>query len=147
MLHTLSFYGSVTTGARVTLVSKRIGMPYVVTGIRVKYALGHVGTVQHSFFISDDPEAPTAGIPSGTNLLAQYGSVDYVVGDDDVSDIQDNTIMDRMGTWVKVHAYNTDTATHTINVLITIDDLRPHPAMTHLLTLLEKLTGAQVPRV
>lgn len=144
MLHVLSFYGSVTTLARVTLVSKRLGFPYIVKNIRVKFALGHVGSVQHSFFVSDDDAAPTADIPSGTNILAQYGPVSYVVGDDDVLDMQDQTIVDRMGTWFKVHAYNGDTATHTINVVATIDDLRPHPAMAHLIELLEGLTGVKV---
>jgi len=144
MLHVLSFYGSVTAGARATFVSKRLGFPYIVKNIRVKFALGHVGLVQHKFFISDDDAAPTAEIPSGTNILAQWGSVSYVVGDDDVLDIQDQTIVDHMGTWFKVHVYNTDTATHTINVVATIDDLRPHPAMQHIIELLEGLTGAKV---
>lgn len=144
MLHVLSFYGSVTTGARVTLVSKRLGFPYIVKNIRVKFALGHVGSVQHEFFVSEDDAAPTAAIPSGTNILAQYGTVSYVVGDDDVLDMQDQTIVDRMGTWFKVHVYNTDTATHTINVVVTIDDFRPHPAMAHLIELLEGLTGTKV---
>lgn len=144
MKHTLSYYGSVNASSRVTLVSKRLGFPYVIDRIRVKYALGHVGLVQHSFFISDDPASPTSEAPSGVNILAQYGNVDYTCGDDDVEEMHDNTIIDSMGTWVKVHVYNTDTAAHTINVRIVIDDLRPHPAMSHLVELLADITGTKV---
>lgn len=146
MLHTLSFYGSVTTGARVTLVSQRISFPFILDKIRVKYALGHIGLVQHSIYVSRDSEAPTAGPPTGLDVLSQYGNVDYLCGDDDVEEDTDQTIVDEMPTWIKIHVYNTDTATHTINVRITIDDRRPSPVMTHFLTLLEKLMGAQVPR-
>jgi len=144
VLHVCSFYSSVAAAERKTLVSKRIGFPYIIKSIRIKYALGHNSLVQHEFFVSEDDEAPTAVIPSGTNILAQYGNVSYVCGDDDVEILDDNTIVDTMGTWLKVHAYNTDTYVHTINVRITIDDLRPHPVMAHLLELLQGLTGEKV---
>ena len=127
MRHVLSFQGSVTAGARVTLVSVRLGFPYQIKHIRVKFALGHTGLVQHTFYVSNDNAAPTTTIPSGQNILAQYGNVDYVIGDDDVLDMSDETFVSRMPTWLKVHAYNTDTATHTINTLITIEDFRQHP--------------------
>ena len=63
MRHVLSFQGSVTTGARVTLVSVRLGFPYQIKHIRVKFALGQVGLVQHTFYVSNDDAAPTAAIP------------------------------------------------------------------------------------
>ena len=147
MLHSLSFYGTVTAGNRITLVSQKVAFPYILDQLRLKYALGHNGLVQHSFFVSRDAEAPTTGQPTGRDILGQYGSVDYACGDDDVEVINDQTIVDESPTWLKIHAYNTDTFDHTVNVLITIDDRRPHPAMTHFLGLLEKLTGAQVPHV
>lgn len=146
MLHSLSFFGTVTAGNRVTMVSQKISFPYILDLIRVKFALGHNGLVQHSIFVSRDKEAPTAAPPTGQNILLQYGSVDYVCGDDDVEMINDQTIVDEMPTWLKVHVYNTDTFDHTANILVTIDDRRPSPVMTHFLTLLEKLMGAQVPR-
>jgi len=127
MRHVLSFQGSVTAGARATLVSVRLGFPYQIKHIRVKFALGQVGAVQHTFYVSNDDAAPTTTIPSGQNVLAQYGNVDYVRGDDDVLDMDDETYVARMPTWLKVHAYNGDTATHTINALITIEDFRKHP--------------------
>ena len=127
MRHVLSFQGSVAASSRVTLVSVRIGFPYQVKNIRVKYALGQAGLVQHTFFVSNDDAAPTDAKPSGQNILAQYGNVDYVVGDDDVLEMRDETFVSRMPTWIKVHAYNTDTSTHTINVLITVEDFRKHP--------------------
>lgn len=146
MLHSLSFYGTVTAGNRITAVSQKLAFPYIMDHIRLKYALGHAGTVQHSIFVSRDTEAPTAAPPIGRDILAQYGSVNYVCGDDDVEIIDDQAIVDEMGTWLKVHVYNTDAFDHTYNVRITIDDRRPSPVMTHFLELIELLRGAQVPR-
>ena len=146
MLHSLPFFGTVTAGNRITMVSQKIAFPYILDQIRLKYALGHNGLVQHSIFVSRDAEAPTTGEPTGRNVLLQYGSVGYVCGDDDVEVISDQTIVDEMPTWIKIHVYNTDAFDHTANVLITIDDRRPNPQMTHVLELLEKLMGAQVPR-
>lgn len=139
MKHSLSFYGPVTAGNRITLVSLRLNFPYVIEQIRVKYALGQNAKIQHSFFVSDDPAAPTGAQPTGLNLLAQYGPVDYTAGDDDVAIIPDNTIVDRMGTYFKVHAYNTDTFDHNANVIITIDDMRIHPSFKHLSDLLAEV--------
>jgi len=147
MLHSLSFYGTVTAGNRITAVSQKLSFPYIMDRIRLKYALGHAGTVQHSIFVSRDAEAPTTAPPTGRDILAQYGSVNYVVGDDDVEVIDDQTIVDESPTWLKVHVYNTDAFDHTYNVLMTIDDRRPSPVMTHFLELLEKMRGSQVPRV
>jgi hypothetical protein len=89
--------------------------------------------------VSNDAAAPTGGIPSGQNVLAQYGNVDYVRGDDDITDMDDETIVARMPTWVKVHAYNIDTVIHTINVLITIEDFQKHPEARQL----QELIGVQ----
>ena len=127
MRHVISLQGSVAASSRNTLVSQRIGFPYQIQHIRAKYALGHNGLVQFSFFVSNDAAAPTTAIPSGQDVLAQYGNVSYVRGDDDVMDMDDQTIIARMPTWLKVHAYNTDTVVHTINVLMTIEDFRIHP--------------------
>jgi len=140
VIHTLSFYGTVSASSRATLVSSRIGFPYMVKRIRVKFALGHEGSVQHKFFISDDDAAPTSGEPSGKNILEQYGSVDYVVGDDDVMELHDNTVSDVTPTWIKVLAINTDASySHTVNVIVEIDDMRVHPAETRLIEALGKL--------
>jgi len=142
MIHTLSFYGSVSGSSRVTLVSSKIAFPYMMRRIRIKFALGHEGKVQHKFFISYDDAAPTSGEPSGANILEQYGSVDYVVGDDDVMVLYDNTYVDAKNTWIKVLAINTDTATHTINVIIEIDDLLERPAEKRMKKMIEDLVKA-----
>lgn len=138
MIHSLSFFGSVNASSRVTLVSSRIGFPYIVKRIRCKFALGHNGLVQHKFFIGDDDAAPTTGEPSGINILEQWGYVDYVVGDDDVLDFEDNTPVPRHPSWVKVLGINTDSGyTHTINVVITIDDLVERPDEKQLREMIE----------
>jgi len=139
LLHTLSFYGTVSASSRVTLTSKRLAFPYIINHIRVKFALGQNGLVQHKFFVSDDKASPSSGEPSGVNILEQWGSVDYVVGDDDILEMDDNTYIDRMNTWIKVLAINADTFDHHANVVIIIDDLREHPAEKRLRALLGPL--------
>jgi len=145
MLHTLSFYGSVSASSRNTFVSSKIAFPYMIRRIRVKYALGHNGLVQHKFFISLDPTAVTSGEPSGVNILEQYGNVDYVVGDDDVMVLHDNTFVDQKNTWIKVLAINTDTYVHTVNVIVEIDDLLKRPAEKRMEALIEELIKTVIP--
>lgn len=140
MKHVMIFQGSVTTGASVTLVSQRLRFPYVLENLRVKFALGHVGLVQHRFFVSDDELAPTTEQPSGSNILKQYGNVDYVIGDDDVLELKDETHVTRQGTYIKVFVTNSDTVTHTINVVATIEDMRVHPSAVKILELLNQST-------
>lgn len=147
MKHVLSFYGTVSASSRNTLVSQQIRFPYVIDHIRVKFALGHEAKVQHKFFVSDDPVVVTSGEPTGLNILKQWGSVDYVVGDDDVLDMEDNTIVDRMGTWIKVFAINTDTVDHTVNVIVTIEDMRVHPRMLSLIDILKEHNVPVIPNI
>ena len=137
MKHEISFYGSVTTGANKTLVSQLLRFPYVVEKIRVKFALGHSATTQHRFFVSPDKEAPTGNVPTGRNILSQWGNVDYVVGDDDVLDLKDETHVVEKGTYLKVYASNSDSVTHTVNVIMTIDDLRIHPSRLKIIEMLK----------
>lgn len=137
MKHVLSFYGTVGIGAVNTFVSQGLRFPYVIERIRVKFALGHIGLVQHRFFVSPDSDVVVAGVPNGLNILAQYGNVDYVLGDDDVMEMYDQTVVNEAGTWLKVCVYNADAVAHTINVLITIDDLRTHPTMERLVAYLK----------
>ena len=140
MKHVIAFYGSVGASSRTTLVSKKISLPYVIDNVRIKYALGHAATTQHKIFISQDNDAPTSGEPTGHNILEQMGHVDYVVGDDDVMDLPDNSVMHQSPSWLKVLAINTDASnTHTINVLITIDDFRERPGMSQLVEQLGEL--------
>ena len=153
MKHSIPFYGTVTASATTTFVSQFLGFPYVLEKIRVKFALGHVGLVQHKFFVSPDNVVVTSGTPNGINVLSQNGQVDYLVGDDDVLEIQDQTDVKQRGTWLKVLAINADTANHTVNVIITIDDLLVHPGLAAMvrelkaagLTLIPGVPGVDLP--
>jgi|TARA_Y100000310_G_C20701301_1_gene830188 hypothetical protein len=138
MKHTIPFYGTVNASSTNTFVSKLINFPYTTDEIRIKFALGHEATVKHRIMISDDDAAPTSGQGSGDSLLKAYGHVDYVVGDDDVMILKEETAVVRRGTYIKVNCVNSDTANHTVNVVITIDDMLIHSGKQKILDILEK---------
>lgn len=75
-------------------------------------------------FTSNDPDAPSSGQPTGTNLLSQYGQVDYVIGDDDWRVFEHTVIVPTRNNWLKVYADNRDIFAHTVDVLITIETQR-----------------------
>ena len=119
-LKTVSFFGTASANSDSTLVCERISSPYEVQSISAHFALNTNRTLQLSFFISPDDNAPASGKPGGFNLLAEYGQVDYVTGDDDTKRLQNVASSQTSPSWIKVYAHNTDSFDHTIEVQITI---------------------------
>jgi len=127
-LTTIAFHSTVAPQANKTLVSKRITERFRVKRIRASFALNTNRTLKLYFFISYDKEAPTTEKPAGINILAQLGQVDYLVGDDESKDFPIEIQEFRRGAYIKVYAENTDTYTHTIDALITVEMLAGKPA-------------------
>lgn len=119
-LLTMPFYGTCGAGARVTLVSRKLPFPFISQVLSVHFALNTAGTLQVSFYVSPDAEAPTAGPPSGLNLLAVFGEVGYLAGDDDRITVQMQWHTREAGEYIKVHAINSDVFDHTINACATV---------------------------
>ncbi len=55
-------------------------------------------------------------------MLQDYGQVDYVVGNDDTKDMQQDVSMHESGSYLKVYAQNSDTFDHTIDAQVTIEE-------------------------
>lgn len=122
---TISYVGSVDADSNLTLVSQRIGKPFRVEKIVAHFALNTNRTLQLSFYLSPDEEAPTAAPPNGYNLLADVGQVDYIVGDDESKALETQAYAYTSPVWMKVYAENTDGFTHSIDVQITISYITP----------------------
>lgn len=118
---TLSFFGTVNAASIVTLVSKRINVPFKTSMIRAAFALNTNRTLQLSFWISPDDDAPTTGNPTGISILAERGQVDYLVGDDEVKYFKTEIIQNTGGWYIKIRANNTDAFAHTIDSQITLE--------------------------
>jgi len=121
VLRTLPFVGTVAAAGETTLVSKRIGAPFMLRRIAVSFAPGCEGLVQLRFFLGMDPSSTASGYPSGTNLLQDLGQVDYVIGDDRRIVLEREVDVDWYGAYLKVHATNADAFEHTVDVTMTID--------------------------
>lgn len=118
-----SFFGTVAASSNVTLVSRKITAPFITKKIRASFPLNVNRTLQLSFFISPDAEAPTALRPNGSSLLAQLGQVDFVTGDDEIKEF-DVEVENKTGnSFLKVFAENSDSFEHTIDVQIAIQFL------------------------
>lgn len=119
----IPFSGTVAAGARVTLVSKLIGFSYKTKRFRVSFPLNTNRTVNLSFHICSDPSVPTDAEPVGDSVFKPYGQAPYVVGDDEQKDYDHEMRTKTSGTYIKVHAYNTDSFEHTIDACVFIERL------------------------
>lgn len=117
----VTFAGSVGPASQVTLVSQRISTPFMIRRIAAYFALNTNRTLQLSFFISPDDAAPTSGRPSGFDILAEYGQVNYWVGDDILKDFSCEAASLSSPAFLKVVAANSDAFDHTIDVVIEIE--------------------------
>lgn len=123
-LVTVSLFGTVGPGANLTLVSKKIGVPFITRRVRASFAPGVNRTMTEKFFVSGDDDAPTANEPNGTNILAQTGQVTYLTGDDETKDFSQETEITESNKFIKVYAENADSFSHTIDVQVTIELLK-----------------------
>jgi len=122
-MKTVSFYGTCLAGAEKVLVSPRIGHGYVVERIRARFAIGCEHLLKLRFFMAMDDETPTSGKPSGVSMLADYGQVDYIIGDGDAKDMLHSVEMPEGGSFLKVHAINSDAFDHDIDVQMEIQPI------------------------
>jgi len=122
-LYTLIFHDTVSALSEKTLVSDRIRWKFRIHRIQVAFPPGANRLVKIKVFYSPDSNAPSTGEPSGTNLFAQWGPQDYIVGDDALIEFPHRISPDGRGLFLKVYADNEDTYEHTIDVRLTIEKL------------------------
>lgn len=120
MRKTVSFVGTVSARSKLTLVAHRISTAYKIKRIRAKFGEGNVNALLLRFFHSLDDEAPTDGAPNGISLLADYGQVDYIVGNADDKDMDHEVFIEEAGGFLKVYADNQDYFEHLVDVQIYI---------------------------
>jgi hypothetical protein len=122
-MKTVSFYGSCPASSELTLVSPLISHPFEIKRIKARFTQGSNNLMKLKFFISPDSDAPASGEPNGMNLLADYGQVDYIVGNNDTKEIEHNVVQPEGNYTLKVYANNEDTFEHDIDVQMTIKEL------------------------
>jgi hypothetical protein len=118
---TISFYGICPARSRVTLVSKRIAYAYQLQRIAATFPAGCLNLLQLSFFAAGDNDAPTAAPPADFSLLAENGQVAYLVGDDTTKDCTHHVDCPDQGSYLKVHAYNSDWYDHAVDCHMTLE--------------------------
>lgn len=123
-MKTLSFFQSCGARSRLTLVSQRINYPFTIQSITASFSAGCENTLQLSFFHSADKAAPTTEPPTDLSILAENSQVDYLVGDAQQKTVKHELVVDDRGSFIKVHAYNTDFFPHDADVQIAIE---PNP--------------------
>jgi len=117
----VAFSGTCPARGELTLVSKRISTAYRLRSIHAEFPAGAQNLLALRFYTAPDPSAPATGAPNGVSLLRDYGQVDYLVGDGLPRDLEHHLQIDEAGTWLKVHAVNTDWYDHAVNVHMTIE--------------------------
>jgi len=118
---TISFFGTVPANSNLTLVSKRITLPFRTKRIRASFAPGVQRLMKLYYFISQDPSAPTNEEPKGFNILSSLGQVNYLTGDDEFKDLAHEVENKESGAYIKIYAINSDSYDHTIDSQITIE--------------------------
>ena len=122
-MKTIAFFGTCEARSTKVLVSLRISRPFRLKGIHAKFPSGCENLVALRFYAANDDEAPSSGAPSGLSMLADYGQVDYVVGDGDTKRMEHEVEIDFGGSYLKVYANNTDFWPHGVDVQMFIEDL------------------------
>lgn len=113
-LVTLLFQGTVAPNTVLTLVSKRLPFFFKTRRFSLSFALNTNRTVECTYYLSFDPTAPATGIPTGTPIFAQLGSIIFIVGDDETITVNHQTIAFQAGSYIKLHLSNSDGFAHTI---------------------------------
>jgi hypothetical protein len=122
-MQTVSFFGTVGAGAEKTLVSPRIGHPYKVIQVDVRFAQGCNNLLKMYSLVAIDNQESTSGLPNGHSVLSDYGQVNYVVGNDDTKRIKCSVLMQEGGSYLKVFGVNSDTVEHSMDCLIVIEEI------------------------
>lgn len=120
-LTTISFFGTVPASSQLTLVSKKIDVPFITRLIRQSFAPGVNRTALSRVFISPDDSAPTTEYPTGINVLAQTGQADYITGDDEFKEFAQETEIAEANKYIKIHVTNGDTFPHTVDAQVTLE--------------------------
>lgn len=120
--HSIPLHGTCTASLTKVLSSNLIQFPFMTKKIRVAFALGCQRLMQIKVFVSIDARNPVSGEPDGVSILGLLSSYDYVVGDDNVVELEDEQIFDG-GRYIKVYANNSDPVNHTIDCIVTIEEL------------------------
>lgn len=120
---TIPFFGTVAASSKKTLCSKRIDYPIRTLRIRAGFAAGCNRLLRLYFFISPDDETPTTPFPTGMNIFAELGESVYLVGDDNIVDLDHMSEALTGGNYLKIFADNTDTFEHAIEAQITVEML------------------------
>jgi|GEM_PF-1930392 len=126
MLRTIPFfYEGIMPKKDKTLVSERLDFPYVITEVRVDFALETRKMLQIKVFVCSDDEVPSSGEPFGYNVFEDFSQAPYIVGDEPL-DVSVGFKVERPGTWIKVYGKNLDTFPKTLDVKVTIDMPEEH---------------------
>jgi len=120
-LQTIPFYDTVAPQKAMTLVSKRINVPFKVKKVSADFAPGTQKTLLLEFYVSPDDSAPTAKPLTGINVLATLGHSGIMIGDDRLREYPVEMDIVSAGYYLKVFAENTDTEPHTIDAQVLIE--------------------------
>lgn len=123
MLKTVNFTGTAPARSRITLVSRRIAFPYRTREVLATFPAGCLDLLALSFHVSHDDYAPTAEAPSDSSLFAENGQSGDIIGENTQKRLSHVVEVQESGSYLKVHANNTDYYDHAIDVQITIDSI------------------------
>lgn len=112
---TIAFFDTVAAHSKMTLVSKRITVPFELQRVKASFALNTNRQLRIEFVISPDDSTPTDKPLTGFNVLSELGQVEFLVGDDDTKEVPMRIDVRVAGMYVKVFANNLDSYDHTID--------------------------------
>jgi len=121
MIRIIPFYGTVPANSEKTLVSDRLSLPYTIKEVQIHFPPGTECKNRIRVYVSGSDYAPSTGKPDGDNLFAYGGHIEYIVGDNETLILPRSDKIEQKPTWIKVHAENTDSYDHTIDVRVVID--------------------------
>jgi len=119
----LSFFGTCSANAELTLVSQPVQTPFRVIAVLAHFALNTNRALQLDVYLSPDDVAPSSGRPNGISMCREYSQAQYITGDDETKTLHHELISPTYPSWLKVYANNTDAFDHTVDVQVEIEIL------------------------
>lgn len=117
----INFYGSCTARNRLTLVSKFIKYAYKIKNITMTFPNGCNNLLQLSIHSSIDDSAPSNSAPNDPSIFTENSQAAYIVGNGTQKNIKHELDITSKGSFLKVHANNSDYYDHDVDVQIEIE--------------------------
>lgn len=107
-------------GLQNTVVTSMIPLKYAVTKIETFFSDDAINNVRVYWLMSNNAQGSTTSIPDGSNLIAPFSAINFIIGHADLVSISANVLSETDKSYIKMHVINNNAYAVDIMGLVTI---------------------------